>query len=38
MESQGLVDETAIRRFDPVVQRLQQRAVTAILSGTAWLP
>jgi hypothetical protein len=35
--TQDLVDKTAIRRFDPVAQRLQQRAVDAILGGTAWL-
>lgn len=37
MPTQELVDQTAVRRLDPGAQRLQQRAIDAILSGTPWL-
>lgn len=36
-QTQDLVDKTALRRSDPVVQRLRQRTVDAVLQGTTWL-
>lgn len=35
--AQALVDQAPIRREDPVTRRLQERAVNAVLNGTAWL-
>jgi len=34
---QDMVDQAPIRRPDPVAERLQQRAVQQVLSGTTWL-
>lgn len=35
--AQALVDQSPIRREDPVTKRLQERAVNAVLNGTVWL-
>ena len=34
---QAMVDQTPIRRPDPILERLQQRAVQQVLNGTTWL-
>lgn len=35
--AQYLMDETPIRRMDPVVEKLQRRTVDAVLNGASWL-
>ena len=32
-----MVDQAPIRRADPLIEKLQQRAVEQVLSGTTWL-
>lgn len=35
--AQSLMDESPIRRIDPVVEKLQRRTVKAVLNGASWL-
>ena len=35
--AQSLMDESPIRRIDPVVEKLQRRTVDAVLNGASWL-
>ena len=37
MPVQDMVDQSPIRRADPLIEKLQQRAVEQVLNGTTWL-